>query len=535
MAGAKLSPRQRMIGLMYLVLTALLALNVSKDIINAFVTINSSLEVSRKNLDASTTNTYGDFEMAMANDPVKTKPFYDNAQSVKKMSDELVGLIEGMKTDLINMANKVEDPPEKLTLDEVKRKDDRDIPTNYMCGTENDGEGAKATELKEKMDAYKANILPMLKILPSKIQQDEFESNLQQYINTDDPAPSEVVDGKRTWEMKNFYQYPIVGTVAILTKMQTDVKNYEASLSQALLRSINMKDFKIDALVPKVIAPTSYVLLGQEYTADVFLAAVNTTSNPEIVVTGSDKALPVEAGMGKFSSRPSSEGLKKWGGVIKVKKPDNTVEEYPFESEYIAARPTSVVSADKMNVLYIGVDNPMSISVPGVPMENVTHSVTGGGVLLKPDPKLGKGKFIATAKSQGEAKIRVSAKFDGGTRQMGEFNFRVKRIPDPVAMVANKKEGSVNKNELAAQSAIIPVLENFDFEAYYTVTGFTLARFGKGRDPIYQRSDNNRITPEMVNVINQCRTGDKVYFENIKARGPDGTTRSLSSVNFTIQ
>ena len=520
---------------MYLVLTALLALNVSKDIINAFVTINDSLEVSKSNLEKSTTNTYSDFELAMKNDAKKAKPYYDKAKEVKELSVGLVTDIEQMKQDLKVLVNKAEDPNEQINLIDVKRKDDRDIPTNYMCGTENDGKGFKATELRDKMDNYKKVVKPILDFLPNQAARDGLLATLNEYFDTSDPAPEEVVDGKRTWEMMNFYQYPVVGTVAILTKMQTDVKNFESALSKELLRSINMKAFKIDALVPKVIAPSSYVLLGQEYSADVFLAAVNTTSNPEIMLTGASDPLPVEEGMGKYVTRPGSEGLKKWGGIIKVKKPDNTYDEYPFEAEYIAAKPSAVVSPDKMNVFYIGVDNPVSISVPGVPAEKITHTVQGGGVTLKPDPKRGKGKFIAKAKKQGEATVTVSAKFDAGTKTMGQFKFRVKRIPDPVAKIANKKEGSINKGELAAQSGIIPVLENFDFEAYYKVTSFTMARFGKGRDPIYVRSKNNRITPEMVGVINKCRSGDKVYFENIKAKGPDGSTRSLSSVNFTIQ
>ncbi|MBL0073839.1 MAG: hypothetical protein IPP34_19375 [Bacteroidetes bacterium] len=154
-------------------------------------------------------------------------------------------------------------------------------------------------------------------------------------------------------------------------------RNGESEIINHLYTGIDASSFKFDALQARVIAPTSYVLTGQEYKADVFLAAFSSTSNPEILVGGAP--ITVESGMGKYSTRPGSEGLKKWGGVIKVKNPDNTIKEYPFEAEYIAAKPASVVSADKMNVLYIGVENPMSISVPGVADANVTASVTGGG------------------------------------------------------------------------------------------------------------------------------------------------------------
>ncbi|MBK6644109.1 MAG: hypothetical protein IPG39_24255 [Bacteroidetes bacterium] len=179
-----------------------------------------------------------------------------------------------------------------------------------------------------------------------------------------------------------------------------------------------------------------------------FLAAFSSTSNPEILVGGAP--ISVESGMGKYSTRPGSEGLKKWGGVIKVKNPDNTIKEYPFEAEYIAAKPASVVSADKMNVLYIGVENPMSISVPGVADANVTASVTGGGVTIVKDAKNGSSKYIAKATTQGEATVSVNAKLDGKNVPMGQFKYRVKRVPDPVAMINGKKGGPINKSELAA-------------------------------------------------------------------------------------
>ena len=333
--------------------------------------------------------------------------------------------------------------------------------------------------------------------------------------------------------MANFYHNPVVATVALLSKVQSDVKNAESEIVGHLLSSINASDFKFDKLAPKVIAPTSYVIEGQEYSAEIFLAAMSSTSDPEITVGGS--ALTVEGGVGTYKVRGSGVGEKKYAGVIRVKKPDNTFEEHPFESSYIVAKPSASVAADKMNVIYIGVPNPITVSVPGVPDEKVR--ATPSGFTLSPDPKLGKGHFIAEAKGQpGPGKVVVSAEFNGKPMQMGEFAFRLKRIPDPVAKIGGKKDGNIPKSALAAQQGIIPTMEGFDFDLYPKVLSFKMSRYGKGRDPIEKSQDGGgALTGDMKSIIDQARSGDKILFEYIKVSMPDGTTRTVNSIPLTVQ
>lgn len=516
-----------MIGMMYLVLTALLALNVSKEIINAFVTIDDALNVTVNNISGKNAQAYSAFQRALDNDKEKTKPFYDKAMKAKQLSDDMHKYIGTIKDTLLRSTDGIAAGEQTPTSRQLERKDDYDIPTTIMCGSENDGKGHKATELKEKMIEYKKAMVANLE----PADRAKFTTRLEQLFNTNDPPAEMVEDGKRTWEMFNFYHNPVVATVALMTKMQTDVKNAESEVVTHLLSSINASDFKFDTLAPRVIAPTSYVILGQEYTADVFLAAMSSTSDPEVIVGG--RPLPVEAGVGKYTVRPSSDGEQKWGGIIKVKKPDNTFEEYKFESSYIAAKPSSSVSADKMNVIYIGVDNPFTVSVPGVAHDKV--KVTPSGCTMTPDPKAGKGHYIVKASTQGEAVIKVSADLNGKVLPMGDFKFRVKRIPNPVAKIGGKKEGNIAKSALAAQSAIIPEMENFDFDLFSKVKSFRMSRYGKGRDPIEKASESNLLTSEMKDIINSSRAGDKVMFEYIQATMPDGTTRSINPISLTIQ
>jgi gliding motility-associated protein GldM len=529
MAGAKLSPRQRMIGMMYLVLTALLALNVSKEIINAFVTVNDSLETSNSNTNTRNARIYSDFEKAMQNDKVKVGPFNEKAQKTKKLSADMIAYIDGLKKDIIVKVDGLEPNAKVPEARDIEKKDDYDVPTNYMCGDKADGRGHKASEFKKKIEEFRIATLKNLSAEDQKL----FTPRLEQLLNTKDPDPKDIRDNKATWEMANFYHNPVVASIALLTKYQADIRNVESEIINHLYTGIDASSFKFDELQARVIAPTSYVLTGQEYKADVFLAAFSSTSAPEVVVNG--RTLPTEGGMAKYSDRPGSEGLKKWGGIIKVKNPDNTFKDYPFETEYIAAKPSSVVSADKMNVLYIGVDNPMSISVPGVADANVTPSVSGGGATLVRDAKAGSSKYTAKATTQGEATINVTAKLDGKAVPMGVFKYRVKRVPDPVAMVNGKKGGPINKAELAAATSVNSIMENFDFELYFKVTKFRMTLIKKGRDPVELDSPSNLITPQMKQAITGSGPGSKVYFEYIKASGPDGTTRSLGSVNFVLQ
>ncbi|MFN5223626.1 MAG: gliding motility protein GldM [Bacteroidota bacterium] len=528
MAGGNLSPRQRMIGMMYLVLTALLALNVSKEIINAFVTVNDSLETSNKNTTSRNERVYADFNKAMQNDAAKVGPFNEKAQKVKKFSSDMVTYIEQLKTDITIKVEGLEKGAKVPAAKDIARKDDYDVPTNLLCGDKADGRGFLATNLKVKIDEFKKNVVGSL----SPADQSAFKARIDQVLNTKDPAAADVRDNKATWEMMNFYHNPVVATIALLTKFQADVRNVESEVINHLYTAIDAGSFKFDNLEARVIAPTSYVLNGQQYKADIFLAAFSSTSNPTITVGGS--TIPVENGMGKYTVTASGVGEKKWGGVLRVKDPaTNQDKEYPFEATYITAPPASIVSADKMNVLYIGVPNPMSISVPGIPDNNVTVSVAGGGVTLKKD---GNSKYTATATTQGDANFNVTAQMDGKGVGMGTVKYRVKRIPDPVASIMNSKGGGISKSALANAPSVNAVLEGFDFDAKFKVTKFEVMVLRKGKDAIMCKpASSNLLTPEMKSAISGSGAGGKVIFENIKAQGPDGTTRSLGSLTFTLQ
>ena len=533
-----------MINMMYLVLTALLALNVTKEVINAFVTINESVSLSKENLDKKNQNTYAAFAQAMSVDAAKYAEVNTRATNIKKSAGELVKFIEDTKNELITITDGIPNGQPIPGLREMEKKDDYDAPTNIMCGDDQNGKGKKASELKDKIEAFKKTILSNC---PAGMEGD-YKKRLDQLLNTADPEKAE--DGKRTWEMMNFYHNPVVATVALLTKLQSDVRNAESQVIDELLSSVDKNVVKMDKFTAKIIANSTVVTIGSEYQADVFLSATSSTMAPEVFIgattdsSGSSnckgcdgRALPVEGGYGKYTDRPGSEGEKKWTGVIRVKKPDGSYEHYPFNASYVAQKPNSVVSADKMNVLYIGVDNPMSISVPGVSNDKVKVSIEGGGGTLKPNAAAGGGRFLANVTTVGKSTIKVNAEIGGKVMPMGSFEYRVKRVPDPIATLANQKGGLINKNVLMA-GTLIPILENFDFELYFKIIGFKMTITGKGRDLLEFEGQGNQLSSQMRDALAKVRTGDKIFFEYIKAKmaaGSDQSTRNLPPLAFSIQ
>jgi len=541
MAGGNLSPRQKMIGMMYLVLTALLALNVSKEIIMAFVVMNNGLENTNKASQSKNGILYGAFESAKANDEKKTQKWYDKAQMVKDLSDKLVQYIESLKS---RIKMEVEGLPDIKTADTFQLQyiqilDDYDKATHLLIGsdpgaitiTDNTG---KASELKEKIEKYKKTLLDLL---------DESERknvNIGMYTGESYNLTEEKYV---SWEWYNFYHLPIAAVVANLTKMQNDVRNAEGDMVNYLLKKVSAADFKFDTLAARVVANSNYVLIGSEYRAEIFVAAFSSTSNPKVwlgEVDTTDKKNPkikgpidstsviVDKGVGVYTVKPGSEGEQKYGGIIRVKAPDNSYVSYQFKSVYQSARPAAVVSPTKMNVFYIGVDNPVEISVPGVPAEKIKPSMSGGSLAG------GKGKYTVKVTKGPKVTINVSADINGKNTSMGAFEFRVKQVPDPVAYFAGKKGVDViSKSALLASQGVIANMENFDFDLKFIVISFDMSMTINGAE-VTVKSNGNACSPDQKTYLQKVKTGAKVYIENVKVKGPDGSIRTIAGINLKI-
>ncbi|MGL5890387.1 MAG: gliding motility protein GldM [Bacteroidia bacterium] len=532
MATGKQTPRQKMIGMMYLVLTALLALNVSKEILDAFVTVNTGLENTAIGIDKDINALYAEFDSRKSVDPARVGTNWKKAQEARKLSKEMNHYIDQLKKRLIRetegFSNREEDT---IRLSFVEAKDNYDIPTNILTGSSEDGSNGEARVLKLKLETYKTTMLNLLEA--------DTRQSVNLNIDTKDPVGEEEL---KTWEMKTFYHSPLAASVAILSKIQDDVKSAESDVVDALLRETEADIIPFDTVAARIVAQSNYVLLGENYQADIFLAAFNKTLKPQIYLGDYDAAtgkmrgafdsVNVERGVGKYSVPASSEGIKQYNGMISMRTPKGQLMQFPFQSEYIVARPALTVSADKMNVMYAGLENPISVSVPGIPNEKLRVS-SDNGVLT---PK-GNGQYMVTQPKVGFLHISAVAEIDGKMRDMGKIQFRVKPLPKPTARLSGlqTQTSTISKSQLIASPGVIPYYDpNFEFKATARVVSFKVEI--QSSSPI--SSDipctGGGFSQQAKDSFKNLRRGDRVTLTNIKALGADGNIVSLDDVTYKI-
>jgi len=537
MAGGKESPRQKMIGMMYLVLTAMLALNVSRQVLNAFAVVNSGLIVTNHNYDEKNQSTYDIFKKAMDQDAKKTKPFYDKALLAQKWSKELCTHIDSLKTLIISKTDdKPWDTAAKISLAAVDAKENFDIPTRIMVNTSaaEDGSKGEAHKLKMMLADYRKKMLGLL-VNPS-------DSTAVNIGLTTGPSFNKASGENETWERYNFEEAPLAASVVTLTRLQNDVKNAEASVIQKLLTSIDTKSYKFDKLNTVVLPENNYVLMGDSFRAQIFLAASQSTQNPVVTIDSiNGKAIEkqnvaVSGGIGYYGTKPASEGPVIFSGTIGIKDPaTGKYNNYFFRSTYLAAKPSVVVSPTQMNVFYIGVPNPVSISAAGFADVDLQPSFNGPGSMSK----VSSGNYMvtlnpATAKQGTECTISVSGKMPNGARKsIGQpSKFRIKRVPDPICYVANKKgDMFVSKAQLSIATEVQARMENFDFNLNYAVTSFEMVVTVNGAT-VQKSSNSSKFTPEMRTLMGEIGPGSHIIIQDVHVKGPD--SRVISGVNITI-
>jgi len=545
MAHGKETPRQKMIGMMYLVLTALLALNVSKEAVEAFKLVDESLNQTTKINVERNTQVYADFEQKAATNPVKAGPWRNKANEVKNRANEMYDYIQAIKLEIVRTAEGEKSEAidgNQINVEGIHHIDENNVPSQILIGANMDG---KAYDLHSALDDYREFLLDIIGNKNAKLVE-----SIKKTLDTSDKT--DPGGEKVSWEIHNFHTLPLIAVITILSKLQGDIRNTEGLTLNYLYSQIEANDFKFNKLEPTVISSSNYVMKGGEYSAEVFIAATDTTQKPQVLIgkykevklpdgsrtykmVGKYQILPVDKrGRGVYKVPASSVGEKQWGGLIRIKAPSGDTISFPFMEKYMVAAPNVVVSPTAMNVFYVGVDNPVDISVPGVGSDKISARMTNG-VIKKGKTRNFRGSWIVRPKTPGKpAQVRVSANINGKTVSFPPISFRVKRVPPPVAKVAGKKGGNISKAALAAQSVVLAEMENFDFDIKFRVTSFRMSVTLKGftYDEI---SKNNRLTPKMKGYIQQMRRNSKVIFEDIKAVGPDGVSRKLNSLVFTIQ
>lgn len=508
------TPRQKLIGMMYLFLTALLAINVSGELLNAFLLVDRSILQAKESVEVKIDYLYGDFASAKAMNETKVAPSYEKSQQIKVEADSLVAHIQSLKELFVMTADGIE----YKDGDEYPSVSNQDIAAQLMIAERG---SARSKELKERIGHYK-------ELLKSYVSEEDtvLLHNITKTLNTNPPPMKDNV--QKTWESEKFTSVPMAASMALLSQIQTDVRNMQSDVVRYLYTKIDEGSFKFNSIEPLVIPKSDYVIRGGEYYAEIMMAARDTTQPPIVRVDG--RELGVHQGRGVLKLPANSVGKKTWSGEISVMRPDGTFDTRTISGEYIVAQPNVVISPTKMNVFYEGVDNPVEISAPGIASENLKTNISNARIIKQGSDYVVKPNQGSAGK---DAVISVSAVIDGKNQQLGNKVFRVKRVPDPVAKVNNQRGGTIPKALLVAQMGIAADMENFEFDLKFKVTKFTISTVVGGY--IVEHSSNSTFfTEDQKDMLRRTARGQKVFISDIEAVGPDGRSRSLGSIALVI-
>lgn len=547
--GGKETPRQKMIGMMYLFLTAMLALNVSKEVLDSFVMVNDSLTSTVENFNEKNRGILDDFASQASMNMEKVEKWYNLAKETRKQADDIVQYLNLLKIEVVRTADGPDAPAfvleEKkdetgksftdtvIVAELISSKDNQDAGAQVLIGPAGNGKGV---DLRNKILAFKEFILDNVDE-ESVIIRKGIDKNLY----TDPPPPKDGI--QLSWQSHYFAHMPLAAVVTMLTKLQSDIRNSEADMLRYLYSQIGAKDFKFNKLDPVVIPSGNYVLQGEKYAADVFIAAQDTTQQPSVYVgqyrtredgtlemVGSYDSLRIVNGRGYYEGSTGGVGEKEWGGLITLRAPDGSVRKYPFQQKYTVAKPAAIISASANKVFYYGVDNPLEVSVPGLRNDLIKPSATNAKIV-----RTRGGYAIRPNKKGGKIKVSLSASVNGTSKHIGSSEFTVKQIPAPIPKLipTGAKSGTISKAELSVAKGLRAELEGFIMENIkYEIVSYTVAALD-GRFTIEEKVTGSQFSPKVKDMINKATRGQQISFTDIKAKGPDGV-KDMSPLVFKV-
>ena len=511
-------PRQKMINMMYLVLTALLALNVSAEILNAFKTVDRSLMIASGVAEQKNQEIFKSFK-AKLEDPTsreKAAIWEPKAQQVKKISDELYNYIETLKSEL-----KKESGLKTVDGKEEFKEDDLDAGTRLLVQRAPEGKG-KGKELFEKLKAYKEQLLSI-----DPEMKKEIEVGLPLDL-TIPPTSSEA--GKSDWSYAYFHMTPTIAAITILSKFQNDVRYSESKAVEFCHKQIGQVEIIYDQFQAFAGTNTQYLMPGEELVITAGIGAFSKAAQPSISIDGANVPLNDE-GTAEYKTRVGGSGAGIKRVRISYAKPDGTTAVVEKEIKYTVGIPAGLtVSTDKTRVFYKGLENPLSVTGGGGD-EKVNVSIEGAGASLR---KAGPGQYIVTCTQLGTVNVVAN---DG--KNIQRIAIPVKRVPDPIVIVGGSAGGAMPANVFRVQSGAIAELRDFVFEGVaYKVMSFMLICTGKGFDePEFAEVNSASFKDAAAQaLIRRCQAGSTVTIGEIKVLEPGGGSRKLDqNITFILQ
>ncbi len=529
MGGAKNcpeTPRQKMIGMMYLVLTAMLALNVSTDILNGFEMVDDSLYSSIVSAEDRNANMYAALEQQKNDKPEKYTIPYQEAMEMKQRSDSLFNYISKFKRDMAVIA---------IGEDKVS---EHHYTTGYavrgLAGTSNlDVTGqygivqGHGEELRKNIESYRDFLLSVLAKNNNPMDQQEVRKMTDQFnmLFTCDSLFNKHENKMDTWVNGMFDGMVLNATITVLSKMQNDIRATEGQMIQYLMGNADAMDLRVNKLQAYVIPKSDYVMRGAKYQAQIILAAIDSTQRPEYYVGGqriNDNGL--------YEVVASGSGEQKFSGRIGVLSNNGEMDYLPFESSYTVGEPSATISNTEMNIMYRNFDNKFRISVPGIPDNRIRIEATGANV-----SRNGALWFIKPGDNSKNVTVTVKAEMDGKQQVMGTNTYRVKPLPKPGAFLSIggtlRNEGAVVKSAVTASTTAVEASYGEDgiLDVAFKITGFNIQV-----NKTVKESKSNQLTKEQRDLISKLRSGESFLINNIHAVGPDGKDVKLTQISLMI-
>ena len=518
-----MSPREKMINLMYIVLTAMLALNVSSDVLNGFSQVQDGLTRSNRTITARNQALYGQLQAFNEKNPEKGKIWLDKATQVVGETEKLYNFIDSLKLQIVKTAD-----GDDADIKNIRNRDNTEAASIIMLPPEGSGRKGNGKILRTRIDQYR-------QFITSFLDDPEKRANLETVLSTATPKERGEEMTKKTWEEYMFDNMPCIAAVTLLTKLQNDVRYAEGEVLNQMLTNVDLGDLRVNLVNAFVVPDSRIVMRGTRYKAQIVLAAIDTTQRPIVYVNGhqlSNNTGIYEVGTGKA-------GNYDYSGWIEVLGRDGSVTRRDFKSSYTVIDPLATISATMMNVLYAGINNPISIAVPGVPQGSISATMTNGTLT-----KSGDGWIAHPSKVGAECVITVTAEMDGQRTNVGGTTFRVRKLPDPTPFITYKDaEGHPNrykggkpfpKAQLMAATGLDAAIDDEILNIDFKVVSFECVFVDNMGDYHPEASNGSQFSERQKERIKRLQHGKRFYIRGVKATGPDGITREISPIEVII-
>ena len=502
-----ISPRQKMINLLYVVLMAMLALNVSTEVLEGFSVVEDSLKRTIAGSTKQNEALYDVFADQLKTNPEKVKAWFDKAEGVKQASDSLFNFVQQLKVAIVREADGSD-----ADVRNIVNKEDLEAASHVMLAPL-EGKGRK---LFDGINAYRNYILKMVN---DPTQREIIAQNLSTEIPKDKRSMG------KNWQEYMFENMPVSAAVTLLSKLQSDIRYAEGEVLHTLVANIDMKDIRVNKLDAFVIPEKTTLYPGETFSASIGMAAVDSTQQPDIYINGAR----VNLKNGKYTFAAGGVGQHSFGGYITMRNGSGEVLRRNFLQKYeVVAMPTAAtVAADLMNVLYAGYTNPMSVSVSGIPQNAISMTMTGGTLTNK-----GNGHYVAVPSAVGrDVTFNITANDKGKVRSLGQAVFHVRKLPDPTAYIAvgtdRFKGGGLGKGALMGADGIHAAIDDGILDIRFRVLSFETVFFDNMGNAVPMASAGSQFSERQRDAFRKLSRGKRFYVSNVSAVGPDGITRKL--------